>query len=676
MALAVLEVRDLDVRFATPDGEVHAVKRLSFDVDRGETLGIVGESGSGKSQSMLALLGLLADNGRATGSGKLHGHEILALSERSLRKIRGRAISMIFQDPMTSLNPYRTVGEQMTDVLRAHERISAAAARARCTELLEAVRIPDAAARLKRYPHEMSGGMRQRVMIASSLLLNPEVLVADEPTTALDVTVQAQILELLKDLRDRFGTAIVLITHDLGVVAGLADRVLVMHAGELREQGAVDDIFYRPQHAYTRALLAAVPRLDADVARLAGVSAKPAAAEPPRDPHCDLVDADADAAAPVSATEAIAPAPRPPAAPPPEPPPLPQAAEMPLLSVEDLKVHFPVRTGGWWGRPATLKAVDGVDLTLEPGETLGIVGESGCGKSTLARAILKLVPITGGAVWLGGEDVTAIPKKEFRSYRRNLQVVFQDPLASLNPRMTVGDIVAEPLRVHRPELRRATVRREVTDVLRRVGLSGRELNRYPHEFSGGQCQRIGIARALVLRPKLIVCDEPVSALDVSIQAEVINLLVDLRRELGLSLIFIAHDLAVVRHISHRVMVMYLGAVMELAPRDTLYERPAHPYTRALISAVPLPDPRAERARPRELLRGDLPSPIDPPSGCRFRTRCRYAIERCRLETPALRPFEGGLVACHRAETVVEDPPPLRPVSTRMSTEEPARRATG
>src|SRR5690606_10546904 len=287
-------------------------------------------------------------------------------------------------------------------------------------------------------------------------------------------------------------------------------------------------------------------------------------------------------------------------------------------------------------------------------------GESGCGKSTLARAILKLVPVSGGTVWLGGRDVTAIAQKAFRPYKRDLQIVFQDPLASLNPRMPVGDIVAEPLRVHRPDLDRATIRAEVVEVLRRVGLSGRELNRYPHEFSGGQCQRIGIARALVLRPKLVICDEPVSALDVSIRAQIVNLLMDLRRDFGLSLIFIAHDLAVVRHISHRVMVMYLGGVMELAPRDALYERPAHPYTRALISAVPLPDPQAERARVREILRGDLPSPIDPPSGCRFRTRCRYAIERCRVETPELRPFGDGFVACHRAETVVEDPPPLAP----------------
>src|SRR5690606_40963701 len=442
---------------------------------------------------------------------------------------------------------------------------------------------------------------------------------------------------------------------------------------ELKEQGPVDDIFYRPRHAYTRALLAAVPRLDgAADGRLAAIAATAAEgrdAEPLPEPPASDESPPERVAAPAVDAQAIA---TPPGA---SPAVVPGAdgstpAE-PLLAVKDLKVHFPVRTGGWWGRAATLKAVDGVDLTLAPGETLGIVGESGCGKSTLARAILKLVPATGGTVWLGGRDVTALPQKAFRPYKRDLQIVFQDPLASLNPRMTVGDIVAEPLRVHRPELDRATVRAEVADVLRSVGLSGSELNRYPHEFSGGQCQRSGVASALVLRPKPIVCDEPGHALDVSLQAQTINLLMDLRRDFGLSLIFIAHDLAVVRHISHRVMVMYLGTVMELGPRDALYERPAHPYTRALISAVPLPDPRAERARPRELLRGDLPSPIDPPSGCRFRTRCRYAIERCRLETPALRPFGDGWVACHRAETVAAEPPPLR-----FRPDEPAAAAEG
>ena len=628
--MSLLEVRNLDVRFDTPDGDVHAVRDLSFDLDRGETLGVVGESGSGKSQTVLSLMGLLADNGRASGTAFFDREDLLGLSAGALRRVRGRRISMIFQDPMTSLNPYLTVAQQMTEVVREHDGTTRKAARERCLEMLEAVKIPDAESRLDCYPHELSGGMRQRVMIAASLLLDPQILVADEPTTALDVTVQAQILELMRDLNRRLGTAIVLITHDLGVIAGLCERVLVMHDGESKEQGNVRDVFYRPRHPYTQALLQAVPRLDAERAeRLA-----PAAND-------DSAQSTA-AALGDSALNDLAPGvPAPPAgmAPPPD---------SSLLSVDDLKVHFPVRTGGWLGRTQPLRAVDGVDLELRPGETLGIVGESGCGKSTLARAILRLVPPTAGSVWLLGQSVGDLDKRALREMRRDAQVIFQDPLASLNPRMTVGNIVSEPLWTHFPELGAEEVRSQVADVLRRVGLSGRELNRYPHEFSGGQCQRIGIARALVLKPKVIICDEPVSALDVSIQAQIINLLMDLQADFGLALIFIAHDLAVVRHISHRIMVMYLGQIMEVASRQALYETPRHPYTRALISAVPIPDPDKERARDRELLPGDLPSPIDPPSGCRFRTRCRFAEERCRSEAPELRPLGGSLVACHRA----------------------------
>jgi peptide/nickel transport system ATP-binding protein len=431
----VLTVEGLNVRFATPDGEVHAVRDLSFELAAGETLGIVGESGSGKSQSVLSLLGLLAANGRATGTATFELRDLLALRERERRAIRGRKISMIFQDPMTSLNPYLTIATQMLEVVRAHERITTKAARSRCVEMLEAVAIPEAAARFERYPHELSGGMRQRVMIAASLLLGPKMLIADEPTTALDVTVQAQILELMKNLKRRFGTSIILITHDLGVIAGVADRVLVMHGGELKEHGTVDDVFYRPQHEYTRALLAAVPRLDAPLAaearRAARVSPEPAG----------------DAAKPASAAA-------------------------PLVEVTGVEVRFPV-AGKRFRSRRWLNAVAGVDLTLAPGEVLGIVGESGCGKSTLARAILKLVPASAGRVCVLGRDVGKLSAAQLRPLKRDLQVVFQDPLASLNPRMCVGDIVAEPLWTHKPELSAAAVRAAVVDVLRRVGLTGR-----------------------------------------------------------------------------------------------------------------------------------------------------------------------------------------------------------
>ena len=620
--MPLLEVDKLNVRFHTPDGEVHAVRDLGFALERGETLGIVGESGSGKSQSMMSLIGLLASNGRATGSARFDGTELIGLLPGPLRRIRGRRIGMIFQDPMTSLNPYLTVFEQMAQVLAHHEGMGRRAARARCVELLERVHIPEAARRVDMYPHEFSGGMRQRVMIASAMLCRPDLLIADEPTTALDVTVQAQILELMRDVRRDFGTAIILITHDLGVVAGLCDRVLVMHDGEEKESGPVDQIFYRPRHAYTRALLAAVPRLDrVEGPRLAALEPAPGGTETPS-----------------PAPSAVAPPPRA----------EPDFTAPPLLEVDDLRVHFRLAPEAAFVRARVLKAVNGVSLALRPGETLGVVGESGCGKSTLARAVLRLVPATSGRVGLLGVDITAKDKKAMRPHRRDMQVVFQDPLASLNPRMTIGDIVAEPLWTHFPSLPRREVRRKVEAMLVRVGLGPQHLNRYPHEFSGGQCQRIGIARALVLEPKLVICDEPVSALDVSIQAQIVNLLMDLQAEMHLSLVFIAHDLAVVRHISHRILVMYLGQVAEIADRVALYERPLHPYTQALIRAVPIPDPDFERNKPFAPLQGDLPSPVNPPSGCAFRTRCPIAVARCAAETPALRAVDGHLVACHEA----------------------------
>lgn len=603
--MRLLEVSGLKVRFRTSDREVQAVKGLNFHLDAGEILGIVGESGSGKSQSVLSILGLLADNGTASGSANFCGQNLLALPEAKLRKIRGKRISMVFQDPMTSLNPYLTIAGQMTQALRQHKKLSGEAAREHCVKMLEAVKIPDARKCFDRYPHELSGGMRQRVMIASCLLLSPDILIADEPTTALDVTVQAQIIRLMQDINERFGTAIIFITHDLGVVAGLCERVLIMHEGGLMEEGTTRKIFYQSKNAYTKTLLEAVPRPDQQVMPFTQKDGKATGKG--------------------------------------------KNKTGPLLDVHNLRVHFAVKNPVRWSSKLFLKAVDGVDLSLESGETLGVVGESGCGKSTLARAILRLVPTTSGRVCLLGNTLTDLAEPKLQPLRKEMTIIFQDPLASLNPRMTVGNIVSEPLWTHRPDLSRQAVKREVLEVLQRVGLGNEGLNRYPHEFSGGQCQRIGIARALILKPRLIICDEPVSALDVPIQNQIMKLLADLQSELGLSLIFIAHDLAVVRNISHRIAVMYLGQIVEIAPALDLYERPLHPYTSALISAVPVPDPDTERKRKRQLLSGDLPSPINPPSACRFQTRCRYAEQRCRVEAPELRRIGQTLVACHKAE---------------------------
>jgi peptide/nickel transport system ATP-binding protein len=609
MMPAILTVAGLDVSFATPDGRIQAVRGLDFDVNVGETLGIVGESGSGKSQTVLATMGLLAANGTATGKILFDGRDLLKLRVDELRKIRGCRIAIIFQDPMTSLNPFLTVGRQMSQVLQFHDGASRTAALKQCERMLDAVHIADPRRRLGMYPHELSGGMRQRVMIATALLCRPALLIADEPTTALDVTVQAQILTLLRELRDEFDTSIVLITHDLGVVAGLCDRVLVMQNGCARDYGSTEQIFYSPEHAYTAALLAAVPRID-----------DPGMLRKPADPS-SVVESSGDTAKAV-------------------------LADQPVLDVDALKVDFSVPADGVFRPAQTLHAVDGISLTLSAGETLGVVGESGCGKSTLARAILNLVPVTAGRVCLLGQNLAGLNKRSLKESRRNMQVIFQDPLAALNPRMTVEQIVGEPLQTFERSLSKNDIRERVGNLLEKVGLDRAHMNRYPHEFSGGQCQRIGIARALILQPRLIVCDEPVSALDVSIQAQILELLVDLQEKLGIALIFIAHDLAVVRHISHRIMVMYLGRVVEVAGREDLFANPQHPYTRALIDSVPVPDPRVERTRVTPALEGDVPSPLDPPSGCAFRTRCVRATRTCETTIPALEVRQNSGVACH------------------------------
>ena len=597
--MSLISVRDLRVDFSTPDGIVHAVRGIDFDLQAGKTLGIVGESGSGKSQTVLSLMGLLADNGRSSGSARFEGRELIGMADRDLRGIRGNRIAMIFQDPMTSLNPYLKIGVQMAQVLELHEGMGRRQALRRCGELLEAVRIPDAGKRLQSWPHELSGGMRQRVTIATALLCTPALLIADEPTTALDVTVQAQILNLMQELRSDFNAAIVFITHDLGIVAGFCDDVLVMQDGECKERGSVDRVYAAPKHPYTQRLLAAVPRLDRD-ARPRGKGASGAG---------------------------------------------------PVLDVEGLDVVYSLNRPRLFAPRPKLKAVTTGTFTISPGETLGVVGESGCGKSSLARAVIGLVPPSAGRVTLLGGDLQDADKKTWMAARRNMQMVFQDPLASLNPRMTARQIVAEPLGACRPELSRAERDERVVRILNRVGLKDGQLDRYPHEFSGGQCQRIGIARALAPGPAVVICDEAVSALDVSIRVQIVDLLMELQDELGLALIFIAHDLAVVRQISHRVVVMYLGRAMEIADSGQLYGRPMHPYTRALIEAAPIPDPQVERARKRELLQGEPPSPLNPPPGCAFSARCTFAVDRCRRETPELRRLSHGMVACHRAEAI-------------------------
>ena len=575
----LLEVNNLQVQFNTPEGIVTAVNNLSFNIKQGETLGIVGESGSGKSQTVFALMGLQPTNAIINGTAKFEQQLLLNLPESELNQIRSKKIAMIFQDPMTSLNPYMKVGEQLMEVLRQHNGMSKQQAYNESVAMLEAVKIPDAKGRMNQFPHEFSGGMCQRVMIAMALLCKPQLLIADEPSTALDVTVQAQIMQLLRELQREFNTAIIMITHDLGVVAGICDNVLVMQNGEMKEYGSADDIFYRPQHPYTLSLLQAVPRLDQDVDSLQTTSTIKA--------DQDDIQSEATVSQEASCSQEKS-------------LPIKTKAELDkpsiILDVQNIKVHFSIakKNALPWTKPSTLKAVDDVSFQVMAGETLGIVGESGSGKSTLARAIIGLLKPTSGKVIWQEQDLTQFTKQDWLTERRNIQMIFQDPLGSLNPRMTVGEIVAEPLRTFHPELSRSERKQQVQAIMTKVGLQPNLINRYPHEFSGGQCQRIGIARALILKPKLIICDEPVSALDVSIQAQVINLLKQLQQELGLSLIFIAHDLAVVKHISDRVLVMYKGKKVEMATVDKLYGEPQHDYTKALLSAVPIPDPEIEK----------------------------------------------------------------------------------
>jgi oligopeptide transport system ATP-binding protein len=524
----VLEIRDLHVRFTTGDGEVHAVRGVNLSIDAAETVAVVGESGSGKSQIMMAAMGLLAQNGRAQGSVRYRGRELLGLPPRRLNHIRGRKISMIFQEPMTSLDPLYTIGRQLAELLIHHQRLARKAARARALELLQLVQIAQPQQRLKSYPHELSGGQRQRVMIAMALANEPDILIADEPTTALDVTIQAEILALLAGLQQRLGMAIVFITHDLGIVRRIADRVYVLQLGEVVEHGATRTLFARPRHAYTKMLLAAEPE---------GRKTAPAA----------------DAGV--------------------------------VLSGKNIHVVFQLSGSGWFAKnDHRVHAVDDVDITLRRNQTIGIVGESGSGKSTLARALLRLLP-GAGEIRFDGRDIRGLGREQMRPLRRGLQIVFQDPFGSLSPRMTSGQIVSEGLLVHEPGLSAGQRDARAAQAFVEVGLDPAWRNRYPHEFSGGQRQRIAIARAMILKPKVIVLDEPTSALDRSVQKQIIQLLRDLQAGYGLSYLFISHDLAVVRAMADHIMVMKSGRVVEQGPTDTIFSAPRHSYTRLLLAAA-------------------------------------------------------------------------------------------
>jgi peptide/nickel transport system ATP-binding protein len=575
------------------------VAGVSLTVSRGEVVAIVGESGSGKSVTSLALLGLLAKPAAHIESGtarfeseKLGEVDLLELSEKELQQVRGNDISMIFQEPMTSLNPVLTCGAQVVEALRLHTALSKAEAEARTIELFTEAQLPRPAQIFKSYPHEISGGQKQRVMIAMAMACRPALLIADEPTTALDVTVQARILQLIRDLRREHGTAVLFITHDLGVVAEIADRILVMYRGRVVEQGAVLDIFTNPQHPYTKGLLACRPHLSigkarlpvvADfmatdaagnmVARAAGVETEPLKTAPVQ------LQSNSDS----TKTFPVEQNPR-------------STAVGPLLQVENLRVYFPIRKGFFSRTTDFVRAVDEVSFSIYPGETVGLVGESGCGKTTLGRALLRLTEPTAGRILFEGIDLAALPAGELRHRRREFQLVFQDPYAALNPMLTVGEAILEPLRVHGVGGTRAEQKARVRELLRTVGLSEDAEQRYPHEFSGGQRQRICIARALALRPKLIVCDESVSALDVSVQAQVLNLLNDLKRDLGITYLFITHDLSVARFMSDRLLVMSQGRIVESGPAAEVYAHPQHPYTQQLLAAIPSDDPARIAAR--------------------------------------------------------------------------------
>jgi peptide/nickel transport system ATP-binding protein len=590
--VSLLKVRDLTVAYA--GAAEPAVRKLEFSIEAGESLGLVGESGSGKTQTALAIMGLLPPRARIDGSISFGGSPLSNQSQRVLNGFRARRIGMVFQDPQQALNPYLTVGEQLRRVLLEHKVVPVSAVREQAMELFARVRLPRADRVYCSYPHQLSGGMRQRAMLAMALSCGPQLLIADEPTTSLDVTVQAAVLKLLQELRADGGIALLLITHDLGVIAENCERMLVMHRGRMLEQGATRDVFRNPEQQQTRAMLAAAIRLD----------------------H--------------------------------PPPPRPPNTSRPVLQVGNLSISYRGYAGarGGWRRTTPLGAVDDVSFSLFAAETLAVVGESGCGKSSLAKAIVGLVAADEGSIRFGGKLLARRVRDRSASERRSLQMVFQDPVASLSPAMTIGKIIAEPLALHEPGLTRSLRKERALAMLARVGLDSSLLQRFPHELSGGQAQRVAIARTLVLDPSVIVCDEAVAALDGTVRRAVLELLLEEQKRCGLSLVFISHNIGVVRQVAHRVLVMYDGRVVELAGNEQLFRRPRHPYTRALIDSVPVADP--ER-RPGASAAGNALTGGVPQAGCPFHPRCEYALPICRSEAPALKLLEGVEVACHRAE---------------------------
>jgi oligopeptide/dipeptide ABC transporter ATP-binding protein len=773
----VLDIENLSTHIKLTSSVVQAVGNVDMKIDAGETLGVVGESGCGKSMTGLSIMGLLPPGGSIVGgSVKLDGRELVGLRQEELRRVRGNEIAMIFQDPLTSLDPTKTIGYQVAEPVRLHQGVSKAQAVHRAVEVLNLVGLPRPKERLDDYPHQLSGGLRQRVMIAMALANEPKLLIADEPTTALDVTIQAQILALLRDLKERLGMAMLLITHDMGVIAGHADRVNVMYAGRVVETADVHELFTSMHHPYTQALLASIPQMDQDAnkalhaisglppdlshppqgcrfaARCSRATDKCRTDEPslagktfehryscwhpvdgplvltvigeggPDAVSMGLASSDAEsvteAALPTDKAgytpEFVADAPLADAATEGKVPVLAAEAEetreadeirkadeareaelivvaaglevtadgrlqvtertveaaatngdgvAPLLQITNLVKEFPITSGVLQRKVGSVKAVSDVTFSVPAGTTFGLVGESGCGKTTIGKVIVALEKPNSGAVTMGGINVSALRGAELRRKRRDLQLMFQDPQSSLDPRMRVGAIIGEPLAIQHLGSKRAQ-RERVFELLGEVGLPRNAVERYPHEFSGGQRQRIGLARALTLNPRLIVADEPVSALDVSIRAQVLNLMKRLQASHGLTYVVISHDLAVVKYMAERIGVMYLGKLVELGSGQDIYERAAHPYTSGLIATIPVPKPALERAKKGAAIRGELPSPVNPPSGCRFRTRCQFAQEICAAEEPQLRSFgPGHVAACHFPLQTPDDSAVSTPVMT-------------